>query len=329
MNGDALHQVGSGSWAWLQRDGSWGWSNAGLVTDGEASLLVDTLYDLHCTERMLTALRDATPAAHQIDTLVNTHANGDHTYGNQLAPGATIVASAATAAEFALVPPAEMARTMRWLRRAQDLPWPLSSIPMGSGVRLSELADFFVSCFGHFDYTGITLTPPDTTFEGERTWMVGDTAVELLQVGPAHTAGDTLVYVPRDRVVYTGDILFASGHPIVWEGPVSGWVAAFDRILELDVDTIVPGHGPIANKATVRRQRDYLRMLQREATARYHAGMGVLDAARDITLDAFDDWGEAERVVVNVDTIYRELSGGPRMSAMKLFVLMTAMSKLR
>ena len=73
-----LHDLGTGCFAWLQPDGSWGWSNAGLVADGDASLLVDTLFDLRLTREMLDAMRDAVPAAARIGTLVNTHANGDH-----------------------------------------------------------------------------------------------------------------------------------------------------------------------------------------------------------------------------------------------------------
>jgi glyoxylase-like metal-dependent hydrolase (beta-lactamase superfamily II) len=77
-----LHDLGGGCFAWLQADGSAGWSNAGLVTDGEASLLVDTLFDLRLTREMLDAMRDAAPAAASIDTLVTTHANGDHCRGD-------------------------------------------------------------------------------------------------------------------------------------------------------------------------------------------------------------------------------------------------------
>src|SRR6266576_5965870 len=104
-----LHEVGGGLYAYLQPDGSWGWSNAGLVVDGERTLLIDTLFDLKLTEEMLRAMRDAVPAAASIDTLVNTHANGDHCYGNQLLGGARIVASERTAAEMGELPPAAMA----------------------------------------------------------------------------------------------------------------------------------------------------------------------------------------------------------------------------
>ncbi len=79
-----LHDLGNGLWAYLQPDGGWGWSNAGLIVDGDRSLLVDTLFDLKLTREMLDAMRRAVPAAQSIETLVNTHANGDHCFGNQL-----------------------------------------------------------------------------------------------------------------------------------------------------------------------------------------------------------------------------------------------------
>src|SRR5579885_3409535 len=95
-----LHDLGNSVYAYLQPDGSWGWSNAGLITDGGQSLLVDTLFDLKLTREMLDAMRRATPAAARIGTLLNTHSNGDHTYGNQLVEGAEIVASSACAEEM-------------------------------------------------------------------------------------------------------------------------------------------------------------------------------------------------------------------------------------
>jgi len=79
-----LHDLGNSVYAYLQPDGSWGWSNAGLITDGGASLLIDTLFDLKLTQEMLDTIRRSVRAASHIDMVVNTHANGDHCYGNQL-----------------------------------------------------------------------------------------------------------------------------------------------------------------------------------------------------------------------------------------------------
>ncbi len=105
-----LHDLGNAVYAYLQPDGSWGWSNAGIVTDGDASLLVDTLFDLKLTQEMLDTMRKSIAAAAKIDTVVNTHANGDHCYGNQLVADANIIASVRTAEEMNDLPPTAICR---------------------------------------------------------------------------------------------------------------------------------------------------------------------------------------------------------------------------
>jgi cyclase len=284
-----LHDLGNGAFAYLQPNGSWGWSNAGLITAGRRSLLVDTLFDLCLTRDMLAAMKPLTDTS-PIETLVNTHANGDHCWGNQLVGGAEIVASAACREEMAALDPAMLAALV-----AAD----------GMG----RVGDYLKACFESFAFDEVRLTLPTRVFEGRLTLRLGDKPIELIEVGPAHTRGDVLVHVPEDRTVFTGDILFIDGTPIVWEGPLSNWIAACDLMLELDLETVVPGHGPIAGKDGIARVREYLGYVEAEARKRYEAGMSAEDAARDIALGDFSGWGERERIAVNVDTVYRHLGG--------------------
>ncbi len=289
-----LAEVADGVYAYLQPDGGWGWSNAGLVCDGEATLLVDTLFDLALTEAMLAEMRRAVPAAERIGTLVNTHANGDHCYGNELVVGARIVASEQTAAEMTELPPAAMAALVE------------------QAPNMGRLGEFFLRCFGSFSFQGIEPVPPQETFSGELAVRVGDREVRLLEVGPAHTRGDTMAWLPAERVLYTGDILFNGAHPIAWAGPVSNWLSACERIEALTPVAIVPGHGPLATIADVRELRAYLEYLYDQARAAHGEGLTPLQAARRIELDRWADWGERERLVVNIATIYGELTGeGP------------------
>ena len=111
--------------------------------------------------------------------------------------------------------------------------------------------EYLMHCFGAFDFNGITPTPPTTTFSGHMHRRVGNKSVDLIEVGPAHTGGDILIHVPADRTVFTGDILFIEGTPIMWAGPIGNWIAACDEILALDCETIVPGHGPVTDKRGV------------------------------------------------------------------------------
>ena len=293
-----LVETGKGLFAWLQPDGSWGWSNAGLIVDGDQSLLVDTLFDVPLTAEMLAAMRDATGlGGADITCLVNTHANGDHTHGNCLCSNAEIIASAASAREMEGFGAHQMAA----MKAA------------GASGALGVAGRYFADIFAPFEFAGIEERAPTRTFSGQLDLKVGDRDVSLIEVGPAHTAGDVLVHVPDARTVFTGDILFIEGTPIMWAGPVGNWIKACERILAMDVDTIVPGHGPLTDQAGVRAVADYLEHINREARARYDAGLDAETAARDIAasggLGRFASWSDAERIVVNVDTLYREFSG--------------------
>jgi cyclase len=288
-----LHDLGNGCWAYLQPDGGWGYSNAGLIVDQEETLLVDTLFDLPLTAEMLSEMRNAVPAAADIGTLVNTHANGDHTYGNQLVKEARIIASQACKDEMERRPPEAFIKFVQNWRDYGE-----------SGALIWDLMG------RKFDFSGILNTLPTETFETEHHLTVGDKQVELYNVGPAHTKGDILVHVPGDRTVFTGDVMFVEGHPIIWAGPVENWVAACDRILGWDVDTIVPGHGRVCGKDAVRELRLYLTTLRDAARARYDAGLDWTAAAEEIVVDLFPHWIDRERVFINTAMLYRHFSGG-------------------
>jgi glyoxylase-like metal-dependent hydrolase (beta-lactamase superfamily II) len=273
--------------AYLQPDGGWGWSNAGLVAGEVDSLLVDTLFDLQLTTEMLGTM-SAVTGTKPITTLVNTHANGDHCFGNQLVTGADVIASAASAAEMAELPPGRLEAMM--------------------GADFGEITNAYLAeAFGPFSFSGITTPAPTQTFSGRLHLDQPGRQADLIEVGPAHTAGDVLVHLPASRVVFTGDILFIGGTPIVWAGPVSNWIEACNLILDLDCAVIVPGHGPLTDRGGVEAVAGYLTYVHAEATARYQAGMRADEAARDIELGSYRDWLDWERVAINVDSVYREL----------------------
>ena len=301
-----LHDLGSGCFAYLQPDGSWGFSNAGLVVSDGKSLLVDTLMDLKLTGSMLDEMRRKVPQSKQIGTLVNTHSNPDHTFGNQLVEGAEIIASEACFEEMNAQDPAMMAGMM------------------ANAASLGEGAKFLRDLMGppKFDWTGVVATLPTRTFDRELTLRVGSKALKLVNVGPAHTGGDTMVYVPEDRTVFTGDILFIESHPVIWDGPITNWITACDKILSWDVETIVPGHGPITDKAGVRRFRGYLVYIRDEARKRFDAGLDPEEAARDISLDPYSDWLDSERLVANVAALYREFGADIDTNVLNAFGMM-------
>ena len=288
-----LHEVADGVFAYLQPDGGWGWSNAGLFVTRDSSLLVDTLFDQVLTRQMLDAMEPVT-ATRPIDTVVNTHANGDHCYGNGLLEGAEIVTTEAAAREMGAVPPSALVALLQ-----ADLD-PVT-------------AEYIQEAFGGFEFKGITIPEPTQTFSGRLELKLGNHPVHLEQVGPAHTAGDLIVHLPDESTVFTGDILFVNGTPIVWDGPIANWVAACDRILELGCDVIVPGHGPLTDAGGVLAVRDYLTWLEDACRSRHKEGLIAADTISDLATSEefapYREWGEWERLAVNVRAAYREIDG--------------------
>jgi cyclase len=304
-----LHELGDGLYAYLQPDGGWGWSNAGLITAEGTSLLVDTLFDLKLTRDMLDTMAPVTDR-NPIGQAFNTHGNGDHWFGNSLLPdGIPIVASAAAIEDMRAAP----AAAVNVLFNELDL-----------GPEFDAFAE---RAMRKFDFASVVERLPTESFSGAHELRVGDRRVELIELGPAHTLGDTIAHVPDAGVVFTGDLLFIEGTPIMWDGPVGNWLTACDRILDLGARVIVPGHGPVTDDSGVRDLQGYLTHVRDEARQRFEAGMDETAAADDIDLSDYRDWGDPERIAVNVATIYRELDPSlPALARPELFVRMAQWS---
>lgn len=291
-----LHDLGGGCFAYLQTDKPpySGWSNAGFIhSDGEA-LLIDTLRDERLTDAMLREIEAKTGfAPTAIGRLLNTHRDADHTFGNRLLAHAEIIATEFTAANMRERAPA-VARMQEYVRNRP------------AGI----VGDFIRYTWGPpFHIEGFEPALPNSTFSGRKHVRIGGLDVHFVEFGPAHTPSDTIVHVPDRRIVYAADIVFLGNTPAIWAGPVGNWLTALDYLESLDIDIIVPGHGPVTDKGGLAPVRRYLTLVEREARLRFDKGMAVADAARDIDLGEFRQWGAPERILINVDTCYRHFRG--------------------
>jgi cyclase len=285
-----LHRLTERSYAYLRPPGTWGLSNCGVVVDGGEAVLVDNQFDLSSTTTLVETLAAGLPGT-VVTTVVNTHANGDHCWGNQLFPDAVIVGSAASADGMAHeIQPAALAAMS------------------GPASPDSVLGGYLRRHFGRFDFSGIVVTPPTRTFTGRTELVVGGRTLELVEVGPAHTDGDVIVHVPDDRVVFAGDILFIGDHPIAWTGPLENCVKACSRIAAMDAEFIVPGHGPVTDTAGVLQFRDYLEYVAENGAEAYAGGVPYWQAAMDMPMpQAYASWGHRERLVITLAAHYRHL----------------------
>jgi glyoxylase-like metal-dependent hydrolase (beta-lactamase superfamily II) len=290
-----LQEVRPGVHAWVQPNGAWGESNAGLIIGAGESLLVDTLWDLPRTRRMLDAMAPLTAQA-PIRTLVNTHGDGDHWWGNELVGTREIIATDAAAAhEMRTVTPQSMLALKR----------------LGAAVERAGRPSgrFLHGMTGPYEHRGITLTRPTRTFSGRLELEVGGRKVELIEVGPAHTQGDSIVHVPDARVVFAADVVFLESTPVMWAGPLEHWLRALDTIAALDPEVIVPGHGPPTDVGGLDEVRAYWTYL--ESAARRRPDARAIVHSDEFAAQPFAGWECPERAVINVATFERLRRGAP------------------
>jgi len=315
---EGLYDLGSQVYAWLTPNGSWGESNAGLIVGKTDSLLIDTLWDVRLTRRMLAAMGPLTGDA-PITRLVNTHADGDHFWGNQLLDAAEIIASHAAAEEMHDIKPLQM-RLLGFLGRC------LSMLPFGGADKAGH---WFQAMIKPYDFAEVKPTLPTRTFSRSLRIELGGRAIDLMEAGPAHTRGDAMVFIPDARVLFTGDIIFCGSTPVMWAGPLQNWLDVLDKILAMDAHTIIPGHGPATDKGGVQAVKAYWEYLDRHVKGCFRRGLSARQAAYDIVFSddfarqPFARWNSPERIMTNTHIIYRHLRGrtGP-LKAPELIVLM-------
>jgi glyoxylase-like metal-dependent hydrolase (beta-lactamase superfamily II) len=303
-----LREIGNDVYACLQPDRGLGWSNSGLINRG-GGLVVDTFWDLPRTRQMMEHYGRVWKQPAQ--RVVNTHHNGDHCWGNQLFAEAEIIGHRLCAEAFGKESP----ELMQQLRDARDLPDP--------GLAA------FAEALREYDFSGIELTPPTTLLDQRLDLELDGEPVEILYVGPAHTIGDVIIHLPRQRVVFTGDVLFRLCTPIGWEGTFANWTAALDRIIALNPEVVVPGHGPVCGIEGPREMKEYLVYVRKEAEASFARGRTALEAAEHIDLGPYAGWNEPERLMFNVERAYRELRGEPFDAPVDVIAMVRGMQALR
>ena len=260
-----------------------GVSNAGVIVGEDHMMALDATGAPFHAKAFMAAARQAAPGK-PFRRLINTHHHGDHVNGNQFFAPVEIVSHPYCRQE---VLKAVAGTPPRWDKREG---W-------ADGTEERRLV------------------PPTTTFDGKTAYHYGDLSVDVQFAGPAHTYGDLTIYLPKHKVLFAGDVAFYYVAPFAHNAHVGKWLEAVDRIQKMDVETIVPGHGPIGGKKELAEMAEYFRLLQREVRKRYDAKMTPGRAAADIKLGRFDNWIGPERIVMNTVRLYDEFrgTGGPDM----------------
>jgi cyclase len=266
-------EVSDGIYAYVQPDGSWWINNTGFFVGSRGVVSVDACATEARTRAYLGAIRAVSDKP--VTTVLNTHHHGDHTFGNYLFPGATIVGhDNIRAALFAWGMPRDA--------------------PIWTPV----------------DWGAVELAPPFLTYADRVTLFVDDLECEVRYVGtPAHTTNDSFVWVPQRRLLFSGDLLFNGGTPFLVQGSIAGALQALEVLRGLGAETIVPGHGAVCGPEVIDTVAAYLRFIQETARQGHAAGLAPLDVARDTDLGEFAGLLDSERLVGNLHRAYAEEAG--------------------
>ena len=185
--------------------------------------------------------------------------------------------------------------------------------------------------FPEFDFRGIAVTPAHITFDKQLTLHMDGQGIRLLHFGPGHTIDDIIVHLPDEGIIFAGDFIFLYSTPLGMEGSFAGWIENLDAMAKLGAQTYVPGHGPVCGVEGLNLCRDYLVFVRREAKKRFDKGMTVDETAKDIALGQFKQWPNHERILLNVERLWREFRGEDptisKLNVAEVFLRMDAMAK--
>jgi glyoxylase-like metal-dependent hydrolase (beta-lactamase superfamily II) len=255
----------------LQGEGEAGVSNAGLVIDGDAALVVDTFMFPEMAQGLVAELarRTASPKV-----VLNTHHHVDHIGGNTLFGDAQLVAHP---------------RTVDTVH--------------ASGHPVAIYDGFMTAFKGRFD--GLEVRAPEPLADS----LDLPRNAGLRGYAPAHTPGDTAVWLADERILFTGDLCFFGVTPLALQGLLSTWITALDDLTALQPAQVVPGHGPVGGVDDIRLVRDYLAALMQHGRDAVQAGASLDDALAELDVGPVADWIESERNLVNLERAMLEARG--------------------
>jgi len=278
-----LVEVADGVFAWVQPDGTWWLNNAGAVTGGDGTVVIDTCATEQRTRRFLDAVASATGDA-PIRFAANTHEHGDHTYGNSLLPPETALIGHETMRAHLLVDPLIDGCPPAW-----------DPVP---------------------DWGDVVRRVPTIVTRSDLTLHSGSRRIDLVHPGwTAHTAGDLVAWLPEERVLFSGDLLFVGLTPLVFAGSVDGALRVLDWVAGFGANVVVPGHGPVTAggdlPAVLADHERYYRFVTDLAGEALRRGIGPLEVARSVDLGEFAGWKDPERLVLNLHRAVADAEGRP------------------
>lgn len=234
--------------------------------------------------------------------VVNTHEDADHVWGNQLFTGAEIISHRSVPERMKHV--ADPKESQKLLHGVGHFLTRLAMKAIHPGIVAAGQ-----QLLEDYNFDGIELVLPTTLFDTRYELNLDGTEAHLIYVGPCHQLGDTIIHLPKEGVVFAGDVLFRQCTPMGWTGSYEKWFQCLDLLIQFDPEVIVPGHGPLCGIEGVKEMKAYLQYVRDESRKCFDAELTSLEAAKRIEFGPYSEWRAPARLFMNVERAYREFRG--------------------
>ncbi len=275
--GPEVVNLAEGVYGFIGEEGA---TNSGFVVTREGVVVIDTQGPKDLALLLKRRILEITDKP--VLYVINTHFHGDHTFGNQ------------------------------YFKEAKEI-ISHENTKINLTEKDKEHREQFKRFFGEKALEGFELTLPTKTIKDTFLMQVGGKTIELAWLGRGHTDGDIVVYLPVERVLFGGDLLYKERLPWLGDAYISDWVGTLERVRNFDAGIYVPGHGGIGDITMLTQLQSYLMDLQNEVKRYLEKGMSVDEMKKEIALPKYQNWSRyQEWLPFNAEKVYRELENKAR-----------------
>lgn len=301
-----LEQVVEGVYFAQALPGTGTQGNAAIVDLGDSTLVFDTFLTHQAAQALRNAAEQLTGRAPSY--VINSHYHADHVTGNQVfLPEAIFVSTS---------------RTRELIAEGEFL----AALPEIAG-EIAQMEQELATCEDEHkcrdlseqigDYRAVLAAAPTLqqvlptlTFEDKLVFHGSRRSAELLCYGGGHTESDAFLYLPAERLALMADLVLVGCHPMFVQGDPQAWQRILERVMQLDILTILPGHGPVGTLEDARLIQGYLQTLENLARPIFERG-GTLEEAQQLSLpEPFASWGFRYIFNWNIETLFKRYAEG-------------------
>jgi glyoxylase-like metal-dependent hydrolase (beta-lactamase superfamily II) len=300
----AISRLADGVWAALAKDGGAAMSNAGIVDLGGTTLVFDTSFTPQAGSELRRAAEQLTK--HPVKFVMNSHYHSDHIRGNQVYPAATVVSTSRTRDLIDTRGRDELKDDLA--HAAGKVTAYQAALARAKTEEERRDAEYWLALYRGVVATlpSIRLRLPDLTFESRQVFHGRARSAELITYGGGHTPSDAFLFLPAERIAFMGDLILIDNHPYLPDGDPDEWLKILDRLEELPITRIVPGHGPVGGAEAVPVVRGYITAVQRVAADLVRSGRRPEDA---VMPEAFRSWRFGNYFPDNIRFLYDREKG--------------------